>query len=173
MKSKNLMLTAAKEVYRSWYNIILTVAVTIATYWFNVLIKNYRLLLDSFDFKFAFFSVWGSPSVMPLSAYLFLSVVSILTGIIVTYMVFLLRRQINERMGTGLLGILAGVIAPGCASCALGVLSLLGLTSLLAVLPFGGMEFAVLGLGLLGYAWYVLSKKIVTKVCEVPQRKKN
>ena len=77
----------------------------------------------------------------------------------------------RERVGTGVIGILAGIIAPGCASCALGIFSLLGLTGLLAWLPFQGLEIAILGLGLLLYSWYVLSKKVVTKVCEVKVKK--
>ncbi|MBI2573397.1 hypothetical protein HYV86_06035 [Candidatus Woesearchaeota archaeon] len=158
--------TAAREVYGSWKYIALTVAISIAAYWFNVLIKNYRLIFEG-DVVFAFWSVWGSVDLMPLSSYLFLSLVSILTGIVVTYMIFLLRRQVREQMGMGVVGVIAGVVAPGCASCALGIFSLLGLTGLLAWLPFQGVELAVLGLGLLIYSWYVLSKKIVTKVCEI------
>jgi len=65
---------------------------------------------------------------------------------------------------TSTVGLVLGVLGIGCASCGSLVLaslfSLLGLGGVFAMLPFGGVEFAVIGLIMLVISTYYLLKKI-------------
>ncbi len=62
-------------------------------------------------------------------------------------------------------GLLLAYFGVGCAACGtafVGVLfSALGLTPFLHMLPFGGEEFGVVGLIILTFATYSLSKKVI------------
>lgn len=65
---------------------------------------------------------------------------------------------------TSLLGLVSGILGVGCAACGtvlLGpVLSLLGGVGLVALLPFGGEEFSVIGIGLLTAALVLTARRI-------------
>lgn len=58
-----------------------------------------------------------------------------LVGVTITNTVIGLRR---DRISTGSIGAVPGFLAGGCASCGVGVLSVLGLGGVLASLPFEG-----------------------------------
>lgn len=97
---------------------------------------------------------------------------SLLFGINMALLVYYIRKvrrgQTQGVRYTGLAslgGIIAGFFGIGCAACGTVILSaflsLIGATTLLSYLPFGGEEFGVLGVALLIYATYMLSKKIM------------
>ncbi len=74
---------------------------------------------------------------------------------------------------TALAGLMAAVFGVGCASCGtfvLGaVLSSVGASSLLALLPLGGQEFLLASIALLTTSIYALTRSIeASKVCAVP-----
>lgn len=78
---------------------------------------------------------------------LFLTLVfSLLVGITMTNTVIQLSRN---RIDLSSLGALPGFLAGGCASCGLGVLSLLGFGGVLASMPFGGNIFRIAGISIL------------------------
>ena len=91
---------------------------------------------------------------------------AVLLAFNVTILTYYLQRRRKgtrgtKRLGaTSLGGIVSGVLGLGCAACGSIVLSALvstfGGVGLLALLPFGGGEFAVVGLGLLVLSSYVL-----------------
>lgn len=79
-------------------------------------------------------------------------------------------KKTDGMISTG--GLLSGMFGIGCATCGTfvvtSVLALVGAGSAVATLPFGGEEFGVLGIGLLGYATYRTIKHIdAPVVCSV------
>ena len=52
---------------------------------------------------------------------------------------------------SNLSGIVPGMLVAGCAGCGVGLISLLGLTGILAVLPFQGLSLKIGGMFLMAY----------------------
>jgi len=103
-----------------------------------------------------------------------ITVVAILSGINIAMLTFYLKRRIHAEkfLDTGVLGMIAGLLGIGCASCGSVVLfSIFGFsTSLgfLGTLPFKGLEFSILGIILLLISIYILSYKISNPlVCKI------
>jgi len=69
----------------------------------------------------------------------------------------------------GTAGIFLGILAPGCPTCAIGILPVLGIgTAFLASLPFGGLELSALAILFLGFATFKITKKIHKGIiCEI------
>lgn len=89
-----------------------------------------------------------------------------LAGVQVSLLIYYLRQaaQIQQSMGMSAMGVVAGMLGVGCASCGSVVLtSLIGFgsaTAVLGFLPFRGQEFGLLGIAILLFAIYVTIKKI-------------
>lgn len=75
-----------------------------------------------------------------------------------------LKRRGNLRImfGTGIIS----VFAAGCASCGLSFASLIGISAVLAILPFGGVELYFLAILILLVSLYFNLKQII-KVCNI------
>ncbi len=94
--------------------------------------------------------------------------ISVLFGTNLAMVMFFLgsRRQFIGQGGgaAGLGGLASGFFGIGCAACGtfvLGpVLSFSGASALIAFLPFGGQEFSMLGMGMLGFSLFLIAKKI-------------
>ena len=102
--------------------------------------------------------------------------IAILFGMNVSMIVYFLRRRVDAvRQGgiaIGFFGITSGVIGMGCAACGsfllTSVLSLVGVSGILAFLPLNGGEFGILGVILLGASLYMTAKKIQNPaVCRI------
>jgi len=96
--------------------------------------------------------------------------IALLFGINIALLTYYIRRVQRGMSGvkrTGLAGVgglISGFFGIGCAACGTFILTstlaLFGAGGILAYLPFGGEEFGFIGIGLLLYSLYVLSKKI-------------
>lgn len=94
---------------------------------------------------------------------------------LLTYYIRVVQGGMSEIKGTGLAGVgglISGFFGIGCAACGTFILTstlaLFGAGGILAYLPFGGEEFGFIGVGLLLYSLYLLSKKISNPlVCEI------
>lgn len=102
--------------------------------------------------------------------------IALLFGIYMAMLTFFLRKRIKEvkqsGIATGFFGIASGALGIGCAACGsfllTSVLSLVGATGALAVLPLGGKEFAIIGLALLALSIKVAAKQITDPlVCKI------
>lgn len=108
----------------------------------------------------------------PLSATYTIAIV-ILAGINAALVTDLIRERRMHVGGAaaGGVGMIAGALGVGCAACGSLILTTLVGTTLgtgtLALLPLGGGEFGILGVGLLGYATYLLAKQINKTTCEI------
>ena len=61
---------------------------------------------------------------------------------------------------SGTVGAFLGVAAPVCASCGIGMLSLIGLGGALIFLPFQGLEIGLLSIALLSYSVITLGSNV-------------
>lgn len=99
--------------------------------------------------------------------------IAVLSGINVALVVELVRKRriVTGGVVAGGAGIFAGALGVGCAACGSLILTALIGTTLgtgaLALLPLGGGEFGILGVGLLGYATYLLARHINKTTCEI------
>src|SRR3546814_16935458 len=86
---------------------------------------------------------------------------------------FRLRRQLVRQTGqagaaASFGGLATGLFGVGCAACGTFVLSpaltLVGISGLIALLPFGGEEFGVLGVGMPGLSLVLTARRIAAPV---------
>jgi len=108
----------------------------------------------------------------PLSA-AYTLVIAILSGVNVALIIELIRTRELFAGGAlaGVSGIAAGTLGLGCAACGSLILTaLIGTAgaSAFAFLPLGGSEFGILGVALVGYSTYLLSKQINKTTCDIP-----
>ncbi|MEK6903375.1 MAG: hypothetical protein AABW64_01880 [Nanoarchaeota archaeon] len=152
-------------------------AVTILFFLFNLLMQNLRLLIggitkyswNSYIIIFANVFV-GSLAMLPLHSRVLLVMISILVGVVLSLLVFKIsvaRKQAFIGTKSATLGAIFGLAVPACAACGIGLLSLIGLGSVLWYLPFKGTEVAVISVVFLSFAVYQLNNGL--KECDVCQ----
>lgn len=160
-----------EKTFSSFKYIAVLLVVSLVFYTFNVIAINlinlssfYRALgikgaLDQFFTSFVFFY-----KTLPLEIYINLIILSLLTGILVSLLVYRWKyvKELRSRKGGVLAGagLFLGVIAPGCASCGIGLIALLGLTASVASLPFQGSEVTWVATILLLISIFMVSDKI-------------
>ncbi len=157
---------AAKEVYQKPKYYSITAIFAISIYVLNVAFHNSSFITRDFSFSLFLKMIIGFINTIPLLSFIFLIIIAILGGISLTYSIFLLKRQIKQNAYASSSSIIASVLAPACPSCALGLLSILGLSGFLAALPFKGLELGIFAIIILIISIYYLSNKITAKVCE-------
>ncbi len=170
MKNKNTIVEAFREVYSEKKYFLWSGFFSAVVFSLNAAIGNYKLLFSEFSLKLFFTLVISAHSSMSLISFIFLVMVSLLSGIVFSLSLFLLRRQISYSAGIGLSGIITSVLTPACSSCALGLAGILGIGGFLSVLPFKGLELGVLGILLLLISMVYLCRKIMVQVCEIKKK---
>lgn len=99
--------------------------------------------------------------------------IAVLTGINAALITELVRTRhiFAKGAAAGATGIAAGTLGVGCAACGSVILTATAGTALgagaLSLLPLGGGELGVVGVLLLAYSTYVLSKEITQTTCEI------
>lgn len=103
--------------------------------------------------------------------------IALLTGMNFTLFAYYLKRRfrLEKSAGTSVLGMTAGLLGIGCASCGSVLLSsIFGLSAtagFIGVLPLRGSEFGILGVLLLIWSNYSLALKIRTPMsCSIDGR---
>ena len=167
-------------VFKEWTYIVIAVAVALVVFVFATWLANLGLI----------WKITVSPSVPLLDKAKILAslvgsirtnftvfsalntiVIAVLFGLnaaMVTYYVKL-QKRLSMQTGqataaAGLGGLASGFVGIGCAACGtfvLGpILSFVGAAGLIALLPFGGQEFTLFGVALLGFSLFLVAKKI-------------
>lgn len=156
-----------KHVFGKWNFVALALGIALAFYLANALIlqwKNLPLLDTGQEFRAL---TVGMYYLLPRLSFSSLIAISLLTGMLVTLVVYKARSRMKTSSRSGVLsslGVLAGAFVPGCAACGIGLAAALGLGASLATLPFKGAELSVLAIGLLVFALASVSKSFVS--CE-------
>ncbi len=167
MRHLNNILQALAEVYATKKYFAYSGLFSLLVFSLNALIGNFKLIASQFSLLLIFDLIASTHSTMSAVSFAFLVIISVLSGIIFSLSLFLVKRQISYGAGIGLSGIIASILTPACSSCALGLTGILGIGGFLSILPFKGMELGVLGILLLGVSLVFLSRKIVSNVCEI------
>lgn len=92
--------------------------------------------------------------------------VSLMAGVNISMILFKLRatKKISGFNFTSVGGIVGSAFGAGCPACSTSLLSILGVTGGLSVLPLKGLEFTTAGLLILLISFYFISKSI--SMCE-------
>jgi|SRR3989344_1411321 len=166
----------SKKIFGNYKYTSFFIIVTLAFYLLNVLFFNYK---DFFTFsrEFGFLTALSLffkgalnfLNVLPWYSSYGIVILSFLTGLFFT-LVFYKIKQIgkmgNERNFLGAFGVALGIISSGCASCGLGILGILGLSSALAVLPLKGLEISIIAILILAVSIVYTMNKITYNVCK-------
>ena len=127
--------------------------------------------------KFLFTLSIGLKSTITAFSFYSVVVLSLMTGILVSLLVYKTEIITSDRPKGGLFasaGLFLGVLAPGCASCGIGLAAVLGLGAFLVVLPYGGAEISAIAIAIIGFSIYKTSKGFYScKICRVNLGDKN
>ena len=180
-----MILDALQKVFRKPVYVVLALVVSALVFVLAVWLPNLRLvagIVSSPDVSF------GSKIELPLSLlgsiatnFTLLSAsytiaIAILFGVNLAMVMYFLKRKISEvkqtGIATGFLGIASGVLGVGCVACGsfllTSILSLVGASGALALLPLGGSEFGIIGVILLVISINITSKQIRNPaVCKI------
>jgi hypothetical protein len=156
-------LTAIRLVFSQKKYLAIAIITSLAIFLFNIYVTNYKLLLElGLNFKILASLLVGTIQSLAWYAQISTVTLSVLTGITLAMLSFKAKvAGASVKDGSGILGTIFGVLMPGCASCGIGVLAILGFSSALLALPLAGLEFAILGVAILGATILYTSKQIV------------
>lgn len=114
--------------------------------------------------KFAFLLFVNFKETILFSSFISMILLSLFTGILISILLYRARIVKNnsvKKIGfMGGIGVFLGIFAPGCASCGLGIVALLGFSGIFATLPLKGLEVSYLALFILIFSIIQISSKI-------------
>ena len=172
-----------KKIFSNWKYLLLLFFISFSFYSFNVLINSWSSLTNFYSLtgfsqtlKFFFILSFGFFNTIKIHSYVSLIIVSILLGILfslITYKVSAGSVSKSRKAGVfGSVGVFLAALAPGCAACGIGLLSVLGLSAtVLTVLPFEGLELSIISIGILSFSIFKITKDMNT--CDACQIKLN
>jgi len=172
-----------KDVFSDWKYLSLAIIIALFFYSLNVFISDYNTLisfysqlglLGSIKLFFTFFV--GFKSTTFLSVYISLIALSILLGMLFSLIAYKTKMIKSISKKTGFFtttGIFLGIIAPGCAACGVGLLSLFGIgAATLSFLPFDGLELSAISAVILLILVFKITKDINKEiVCKIDERR--
>ncbi|MBI4114394.1 MAG: hypothetical protein HY445_00960 [Candidatus Niyogibacteria bacterium] len=178
--SKNFMqiiLQAGQKVFGAPFYAIMAIVFAVAAFLFAVWLPNIGLISDVFTHSSASLGDKLRLAITLLGSirtnFSFLSatytiLIALLFGINITMIAYYLKQRIGmaDRGGffVGLGGMASGVLGIGCAACGsfilTAMLSFIGASGSLALLPFNGGEFGFLSIVLLSASIFLISRKI-------------
>ena len=173
------VLQGYKKVFSRKRYILLALFISVLFYVLNVIISNFSSIKSFFSslsciqaIKITYFMAIGFYETIYLSSFVSLIIISILFGLLISILVYKTRnvkKNAGKKIGVvGTIGIFAGVIAPGCAACGLGIASALGLGAFLTFLPYKGLELSILAIILLIVANLKASKTLLSEnICKI------
>lgn len=173
----NKILNNWKEVFTNWKYVASTIIIALLFYFFNVLISSWNSLISfypAFGFfgtiKFFFTLLIGFKETIKLHSFVSLIIISLLFGMLfslVGYKVNMGRGNEGKKVGFfGGIGLFLAVLAPGCAACGVGLVSLFGISAgFLSFLPYEGLELSILSIIILSYTIITVTKNLY--VCKL------
>jgi len=175
----NNMINVLRKIFGNFRYLGLAVLISVLFYGVNVLIPNWDNLTSFFNSsglletsKFFFILAGGFGNTILWSSYISLILISILFGVLfslITYKTITIKKSTGKVGMFASIGIFLGALAPGCAACGVGLLSIFGISAAaITLLPFQGLELSVLSIGILSFSIFKISK-IIDKgnVCEI------
>lgn len=144
----------------------------------NIPLMKYMLMSENVSFAGKILFLWNSLGYFNENFTLFSRVIiisiSVLSGLHIAMVAFYLRKRISSGIdsGIGFFGTVIGMLGIGCATCgSIIISSIFGLSAtagVVGLLPFGGIEFGVIGIIILSAAIYLVAKKITNpSICKL------
>lgn len=172
-----MILQTLITVFQSPRAILLATSVSILVFLLATWLPNFRLIIDVFSSSEVapsekiglLSSLTGSIATnFSLFSASYTIALAILFGIYIALFTYLLQNRIKQirkdSVASGVLGIGIGTLGVGCAACGPllipGFLSLIGAGGAIALLPFGGSEFGLIGVILLVLAIAAVVRQI-------------
>jgi hypothetical protein len=170
MDFKNIFKVWGK-VFKNWRYIILTFFVAFSFYSLNAIIGNWKVLISTYPSlgflgvaKLFFIFLIGFGKTVKLHSYISLIIISVFFGLLfslVTYKTVKIRTTTGKVGLLTSIGIFIGILAPGCAACGVGLLSVFGISAaFLTFLPYEGLELSILSIGILSFSVFKISESI-------------
>ncbi len=160
-----------KAIFTKKKYLAIFIAVSLVFYLLNIVISNYSNIISFYrELGFSavvsllFNLITGYYYAVTLFSFISTITINVLTGLLVSLLFY--RYDIsktNDSKNLGFfstLGVFLGILAPGCASCGIGLIALLGLTSSIAALPFQGKEISVIAIAILAFSIYKISDNL-------------
>lgn len=177
MQSPSKVLSVWKQVFSQKKYVFLMLIIAVVFYLVNGLIYNIGNIVPLFSSNFSLavnFLLVSSFEyiylIVPFTAVAII-ILSLQMGMLISLLTFRFKRARDSTLGkTGVvsgIGVFLGAAAPGCAACGVGLLSFLGLSSIIVTLPFKGQEIVVLAILLMSFSIYTISGKIYNTTCQV------
>lgn len=173
------LFTVLKQVFGKVEYLLLFLGSSVLVFLGAMTVRNFSLLGQIFGSES--FSIWqkflfivsfiGSVNeTFGFIGSILLIVIAILFALNLTLLVFYIRKIKSLLKGSkrihavGIGGLVSGLLGIGCAACGsivlTAILSSIGASGLLILLPFHGSEFGLLGVALLAFSIYELIKRI-------------
>lgn len=176
MKEFSTILSALKKVFSKKLNIIIAGILSLVVFFSFILANSFALIKSGIvvsETFWVFFSLFLDQTLAILDIggiinFLAVVLVSLLSGVTITMIIYQLKNFGDVKPKSGVVeifGIFSGALAASCPACAVTLISLIGLSGGLAVLPFHGLEFSLLALVLLTFSLFMISKGLVEE-CE-------
>ena len=168
-----------KKVFSYWKYLALTIIIALVFYSLNVFIASYNSLISLYSqlgflgsIKLFLNFLIGFKSTTFLSVFISLIVLSIFLGLLFSLIAYKTKMIKSVSRKTGFFattGIFLGVLAPGCAACGIGLLSLFGISAAtLTFLPYNGLELSALSSVILFILVFKITKDINKGIsCEI------
>lgn len=178
MRALNESLKVWKRIFsdKKYFFLVILIA---AIFYF---ISGFFLNVNNIPAAYSLFGFFGAVKFIFISSILFhtaleslnfytIIFLSLLVGFLFSILIYrfnLVDKKDREKIGfiSGV-GIFLGAAAPGCVACGIGFFSFLGISSILAVLPFGGKEIVFLSIAIVGFSVVNISRKLYNPVCKV------
>ncbi|MBI2451896.1 hypothetical protein HYV50_02335 [Candidatus Pacearchaeota archaeon] len=167
-----------KKIFSNFRYVLFLGITAFLFYFLNGLIANirniesfYNILGFSGALKAVFISSLLFSKNITLLTFIGTIILSLLFGMLITLLVYrfkVIKSASGNKFGlASSVGLFFGLAAPGCAVCGVGLISLLGFSSALAILPFEGKEILLAAIVLLAFSVARISEKLYTPVCEI------
>lgn len=179
MTLKNVI-NSWKLVFKDKKYILLSIIVAILFYSINVLINGYKTIFSTYNLlgiseAIAIFFALSTAlrSSIELHSFVSLIATSILLGTLASlifYKINVVKNHNTTKSGAlASIGVFLAALAPGCAVCGIGLISILGLSGIIAtLLPFDGLEISIFAVIILIFANWKLSKDLL--VCKINKK---
>lgn len=163
----------AKQVFTTPAYISISIFAALTFYFFNVFIVDIQSFFHGFSYGFLsglqFIGnlLIGFKNTVETHTFITIIVLSILFGMLVSLILFKTRfaQKANHKHEGKLatLGIFLGLLAPGCAACGVGLISILGLSSsFVTFFPFHGLELSIAAIIIISITILHLLKNLTT-----------
>ena len=179
-----MIFTALKQIFRNPWYVIIAAIVASAVFALATWLPNLKLISQvitspttSLATKFSVpASLLGSITTnFTIFSASYTIAIALLFGVNAAMIIYYFKQQktVSKQSGVaGFGGLISGIFGIGCAACGTLVLApllaLIGAGGIVALLPLGGQEFGVLGVGILGFSIFTAAKRIQEPlVCKI------